>query len=218
MNAETPYVYIVDDDPELCRALAWLFRVEGIETKVYHSAEAFLTHCRTGMAGCVVMDVRLTGMSGLEAQHWLVEHGIEIPIVFISGHGDVPTTRQAFLSLAVDFIQKPYEPEELLAQVRNALASAQVCQESRRARKSLRERYDSLTAREKEIMLLVGHGLSSKQIANSLGISSRTVEVHRGHLMEKMEAESLPQLVLMICDLGLLNPSDASRLNPGKSS
>lgn len=216
MNAETPYVYIVDDDPELCRALAWLFRVEGIETKVFHSAEAFLATCRNGMAGCVVMDVRLTGMSGLEAQHWLVEHDIEVPIIFISGHGDVPTTRQAFLSGAVDFIQKPYEPDELLARVRTALAGAQACLDSRKARKSLQERHDSLTAREKEIMLLVGHGLSSKQIANSLGISSRTVEVHRGHLMEKMEAESLPQLVLMICDLGLLNPADAAHIKPSK--
>jgi two-component system, LuxR family, response regulator FixJ len=203
-----PCVYIVDDDVQLGNAISWLLRTEGINSRIFQSAESFLTACRADMQGCVLMDLQMTGMSGLEAQLRLRELGSHIPILFLSGQGHVPEVRQAFLNGAIDFIEKPYNPDELLRKVWTALEQSKHEQEKRKSQIPLQKVFDQLTPRQKETLKRVMDGESSKQIGKALGISPRTVEVHRALIMQKFEVDSVAKLISMIHELDAFHDPD----------
>jgi len=198
------YIYIVDDEDEVRNSLAFLMLVAGYQSKKFATAEEFIEYAEPGIRGCLILDIRLPGASGLELQQMLHEQGIEIPIIFLTGHGDLPMSRQAFRTGAVDFIEKPCNDDLLLSTVREALAKDASRLFEIDAKADLLCRFHTLSRREKQVMGLVITGLSSKQIGKQLFISNRTVEVHREHIMHKMEAESLSALVQMGVELGLL--------------
>jgi FixJ family two-component response regulator len=208
MDALKPVIYIVDDEEAIRLSIAWLLRLEGFRTQVFDSAEAFLEVCRDDHGGCVIMDIRLSGMSGLHAQTWLIAQGVDLPVIFLTGHGDVQMSRQAFRSGAIDFIQKPCEADALLDSVREALEKNQASRNLLSKKENAQELYDRLSRREKEIMKLVVEGKSSKEIGIELFISHRTVEVHRSHIMEKMHAPSISKLITQSHTIGLI-PEDS---------
>ncbi|MHB8256159.1 MAG: response regulator transcription factor [Acidiferrobacterales bacterium] len=191
----TPTVFLVDDDAAVRDALGVLFRTEGFAVCAYESAEDFLATCPPDVCGCLVLDLHMPGMSGIELQKALSEQNILLPVIFLTGHGDIPMSVRALKAGAVDFLEKPANPDVLLARVRDALA-----QDSRRRTVSAEQAalgalYDRLTVREREILIQVAEGKTSKEIARSLGISPRTVEVHRSHIMGKLGADSLADLI-----------------------
>ena len=194
-------VCIVDDDEAVRDSLEILFRSVGLTAQTYASAAAYLEAYDPGRAGCLVLDVRMPGMSGLELQKRLEELGSSPPIIFITGHGDVPMAVGAIQRGAVDFIQKPFRDQDLLDRVQQAL---ELDVERRRAlheRRELEGRLERLTAREREVLDLVVAGNPNKVVAGELGLSQRTVEIHRSHVMEKMEVESLAELVRLVTEL-----------------
>jgi FixJ family two-component response regulator len=199
-----PYIYIVDDEDEVRNSLSFLMRVAGYQSKKFATAEEFIDYADPGIRGCLILDIRLPGASGLELQQILRDRGVEIPIIFLTGHGDVPMSRQAFRTGAVDFIEKPCNDDILLAAVLEALEHDAAKAHEQEARAEVSARYERLSRRERQIMGLVVQGLSSKQIGKQLFISNRTVEVHREHIMQKMEAESLSALIAMGLELGIL--------------
>jgi FixJ family two-component response regulator len=191
-------VYIVDDDASVRLALTDLLESVGLRTHAYESGAAFLKALPDGDAAtCLVLDIRLPGASGLMFQQELIASNVEIPMIFITGHGDIPMTVQAMKAGAVDFLTKPFRDQELL----DAIARALEMDRARRAKEvelnALRHRQQRLTPREREVMELVVQGLQNKQIATSIGASETTVKVHRGQVMKKMEAGTLPDLVRM---------------------
>ena len=190
-------VYVVDDDASVRRSLTRLLRAEGFCVTSFSSAEKFLAAELVDSAGCLIADLRMPGMSGLELQQALRGRGTIMPIVFLSGHGDVPTSVQAMKNGAIDFIEKPQAVARLVPVLRAALARH--CAELREEEvtNDLRRRADRLTSREREVFALVVQGLLNKQVAGELGITEKTIKVHRGRVMEKMEAGSLAELVLM---------------------
>jgi len=196
-------VYIVDDDSSVCRALARLIRSIGFSAETFRSAQAFLDHPLTDSAACLILDIRLPGPSGLELQDTLSRVGRDLPIVFITGHGDVPTTVRAMKGGAVDFLQKPFDDGELLGCVQRALAKSREQRAERAERTQLQLRLDTLTPREREVLLHVVTGQLNKQIAGDLGIAEKTIKVHRGRVMQKMQAGSVADLVRMVEKLGL---------------
>ena len=188
-------IYLVDDDEALRDSLAWLLESQGFKVEAFASAEAFLRVWRPEFNGCLLLDVRMPGMSGLELHERLRAHYCTLPVIFITGHGDVPMAVAALKKGAVDFIEKPFNDAELLRIVNQCLANEKESRARRRQDAEVSRRLDQLTQREREVLDLIIVGKLNKQIADVLGISIKTVEVHRARVMEKMAAQSLAELV-----------------------
>ncbi|HEU4647060.1 MAG TPA: response regulator [Burkholderiales bacterium] len=202
-NDAKPTAYIVDDDEAIRTLWRWLMESNGIAVQTFATAAEFIASYRAGGLACLVLDVRLPGMSGLELQDYLKREGVEIPIVFVSGHGDVPTAVSALKGGAVDFIQKPFSYRDVLAIIQRAFERDAQLRERRTRRSQLAERIATLTEREREVMQRVVEGKLNKVIADELAISVKTVEFHRAKVMEKMGADSVAGLVqLMMQDPG----------------
>ena len=194
----TAVVYVVDDDPSICTALGRLLQTADLASETFPSAKAFLAHPVSDRPACLVLDLRLPGPSGLELQQALSQTGRNLPIVFITGHGDVPSTVRAMKGGAVDFLQKPFNDEDLLDCVRRALEHSVQHREERAARHEVEQRLQRLTKREHEVMLQVLTGKLNKQIAADLGISEKTIKVHRGRVMQKMRVDSVVELARLV--------------------
>jgi len=201
-----PIAYVVDDDPSLRTLWEWLMSSNGIAVQTFASAAGFIQSYRRGEPGCLVLDVRLPGMSGPELQDYLRREAIEIPIVFVSAHGDVPTAVNALKGGAVDFIQKPFDYRDAVAAVRRALERDAHNRERRAKRELLAERLAALTERERGVLQRVVEGKANKVIAAELDISVKTVEAHRAKVMEKMGVDSVAELVQRIVGLSLAEP------------
>lgn len=196
-------VFIVEDDPSVRRSTERLVRAAGLPVQTFGSAHEFLAGPRPDVPACLVLDVRLPDLNGLELQQHLARAGVLLPIVFMTGHGDIPMTVRAMKAGAVEFLTKPFRPADLLAAIHDALTRARTAHHARTAVQSLRQRWDSLTPREREVMRLIVTGLLNKQVAYELQTTERTVKFHRAHIMRKMEAGSLADLVRMAAELGL---------------
>jgi FixJ family two-component response regulator len=203
MTKVAPIVFVVDDDASVRRALARLLRADGLSVATFASAQEFLRHGRPDAPACLVLDVRMPELDGLELQRSLNEANSVLPIVFITGHGDIPMSVRAMKAGATDFLPKPFDDQELLSAVRQAIAKDQQGRRERANTAALRERVESLTAREHEVMALVVSGLLNKQIGHRLGVSEKTIKVHRGQAMRKMRAGSLAELVRMAEKIGI---------------
>ncbi|KAA6186350.1 response regulator transcription factor [Thiohalocapsa marina] len=190
-------VFVVDDDQAMRASLQWLIESIGMRVETFDSAQAFLDAYYPGRAGCLLLDVRMPGMSGLELQAYLTRREIRIPVIIITGHGDVAMAVKAMKAGAVDFIEKPFDDEELLNSIRNALQHDEKQRALRAQRAAIAMRLAELTPREHEVMSMVTDGKSNKEIAAALGVSAKTVEVHRARVMDKMRANSLAELVRM---------------------
>lgn len=201
MNHWPSQIYIVDDDDSIRDVLRHLLQTEGLSTQAFASAHDFLNTCDPSMRGCLLLDVRMPQISGLEVQRMLAERKINIPIIFLTGYGDVPMTSEAFRNGAFDFLEKPFDTGELVERVRGALSRDAEQWHERVRRAQLIERFAQLTSREKEVLQLVSAGYSSKEVAKALAISNRTVDVYRAHIMQKMGADSLADLVAMTLEL-----------------
>jgi len=197
MTGTIPIVYVVDDDASVRDAIKKLIASVGLRAEAFGSTREFLSSKRPEAPACLVLDVRLPDVSGLEFQRELADSGIQIPIIFITGHGDIPMTVRAMKAGAVEFLTKPFRGQELLDAIQVAVARDRDAWAQREAMAGLRQRYSSLTAREKEVMTLVARGLLNKQIAAELGTSELTIKTHRGRVMEKMAADSVADLVRM---------------------
>ena len=197
MTEADAIVFVVDDDESVRQSLKNLIGSVGLKVQAFASAQEFLRSKLTDVPGCMVLDVRLPGLSGLDLQKRMVEAGMEMPIIFITGHGDIPMTVRAIKAGAVEFLTKPFRDQDLLDAIQQALERDRVAREQRGKIEELRSRFDSLTPREREVMGLVVAGLLNKQIAGELGTSETTIKIHRHQVMEKMGAGSLAELVRM---------------------
>jgi RNA polymerase sigma factor (sigma-70 family) len=195
-----PCVFIVDDDPGVRDSLAMLLELKGFHTRTYESAERFLERYRPEWPGCLVLDLRMAGMGGLELQAELARRGARVPIIVVTAHGDVATARTALKAGAVDFIEKPIDDEVLVAAIEAALERDTLTREHSAARASTAERLARLTAREREVLDLVVEGRHNREIAAALEISPRTVEVYKSRLMEKLQVRRVPELVKLVFD------------------
>ena len=209
MSEAAPVVFVVDDDPSVRRAIKRLVESVGLRVETFGSAQEFLRSERPDSASCLVLDIRLPGISGLDFQRELAKAGIHIAVVFITGHGDIPMTVRAMKAGAVEFLTKPFRDQDLLDAIQQGLERDR----TRRAQESevaaLQERFESLTPREREVLPLVASGLPNKQIADAIGASEATVKVHRSQLMRKMRAPSLADLVRMAEKMGIAAPKKA---------
>lgn len=196
-------MFVVDDDASVRRSTERLVRPLGFSIQTFASAREFLDGARTDRPGCLVLDVHMPGLSGLDLQRELAQRGVELPIIFLTGHGDIPMSVRAMKAGAVEFLTKPVKSRDLLTAIRGAIEHGRASHRAHREVIELRERYGRLTPREREVLPLVVAGLLNKQIAGELAASERTVKFHRAHIMKKMEAESLADLVRMAERLGI---------------
>jgi len=203
MTEPTPIVFVVDDDPSVRRAIKRLVGSVGLEVEPFESAQEFLRSKRPDAPSCLVLDIRLPGISGLDFQRELAQANIHIPIIFITAHGDIPMTVRAMKAGAVEFLTKPFRDQDLLDAIQFALERDRARRQQEAEIAVLRERFESLTSREREVLPLVVSGLLNKQIAAEIGTSETTVKVHRGQLMRKMGADSLADLVRMAEKMGI---------------
>ena len=204
ISAIAPNVFIIDDDARMRAAMQRLLKSVGLHTESFATPQDFLRYKLPDGPSCLVLDVRLPGMSGLDIQRKLTEAGVHIPVIFITGHGDIPMTVKAMKSGAVDFLTKPFRDQDLLDAIQQALARDEVTRQEQTELAELKGRYESLTPREREFMRLVVSGMLTKQIASTLGISEITATVHRGHVMRKMQANTPAELGRMAEQLKLL--------------
>jgi FixJ family two-component response regulator len=207
MSDATSIVFVVDDDISVRESLELLTRTAGWRSETFTSAHEFLARPRPAVPSCLVLDVSLPGLNGLELQKRIAVERTDMPIIFITGYGDVPMTVQAMKAGAVEFLTKPFGDEVLLGAIRNALERSRAALDSEAEIQMLRDSYALLTPRERQVMTLVASGLLNKQAGGELGISEITVKAHRGQVMRKMKASSLPDLVRMYARLGLPPPS-----------
>jgi RNA polymerase sigma factor (sigma-70 family) len=197
-------VYLVDDDFSIRDSLSLLLESTGQSVRCFDSADAFLEGFDPEQAGCLVLDVRMPNMTGLELQEYLAHKDVTIPIIFISGHADVPDSSRAFRAGAVDYMEKPFDPDVLISRIREAIKKDQETRVNMAEKRKLTKRLSLLTPREREVMILVVKGLSNKEVARHLDISNRTIDVHRAKIMDKMEAEDLAELTVIAMQCGLI--------------
>ena len=194
---------MVDDDASMRHSTECLIRSIGLNAMTFASADQFLKHKRPDTPACLLLDMRMPGLSGLDLQKELAQAGVDIPIIFITGHGDIPMTVQAMKAGAIEFLTKPYRDQDLIDAVREGLKRDGIARTEQTKLRDLKRRFDSLTPREREVMTLVVSGLLNKQIAAQLGSTEQTVKFHRGHIMQKMQAVSLADLVRMAESLSI---------------
>ncbi len=201
MNAGTPIVMVVDDDSGVRNAMRSLLKSVGLQSALYASAKEFLEGYKPSQSGCLILDIRMPGMSGLELQQELNLRGAVVPVIFMTGHGDIPMAVEAMQHGAFDFLQKPFRDQDLLDRIQRAVTKDGERRLALGERTRIRAHVESLTAREHEVLDLMTQGKQNKQIANDLGVSPRTIEIHRARVMEKMNAQSIAELVRMMLDL-----------------
>ncbi|WP_160287099.1 response regulator transcription factor [Pseudomonas knackmussii] len=202
MDTRKPIVYIVDDDKDLRTSLAWLLESVSIQAQCFAGAEEFLAQYDPNLAACLVLDVRMPETSGFQLQAMLNERGAALPIIFVSAHGDIPMSVQAMKNGALDFVEKPYNPQQMLERIQAALKAAVQVHAGAEQKRQLQQRLDLLTGREREVLGMVVDGKASKVIARELNISVKTVDVHRTKIKEKMGVSSIALLVREVLDLG----------------
>ena len=210
---EVATVFVIDDDPSVRKALSRLVRSVGLDVEAYPNARDFLACDRPDAPCCLVLDVRMPGLSGLDLQEELARRGWEIPIVFITGHGDVPMSVRAMKAGAVDFLEKPFQDQDLLDAINSAVASGQRRMAEQAEREAVLRRVERLTPREREVLALVVRGMLNKQVAAELGVGEKTVKVHRARVMQKMQAGSLAELVRLADRAGLASTNGQSLLD-----
>jgi FixJ family two-component response regulator len=197
MNDTRPIVFVVDDDPAVSVSMKRLIRSLGLEVQTFSSAQDFLRTKRPDAPGCLVLDVRLPDLSGLDLQQELAKANVDLPIVFVTGHADIPMSVRAMKAGAVEFLTKPFREQDLLEAIQHAIGQHRTSRQQRAEISELQQRQDLLTPREREVFPLVASGLLNKQIADQLGASEKTIKIHRSQLMRKMKADSLADLVRM---------------------
>jgi len=202
-SAATQTIFLVDDDPGVLKALSRVLRQEGWSVETFESAEAFLARSDQTASGCVVLDVTMPGLDGLELQRRLAEAGQFLPIIFVTGHGDIPMSVRAIKAGAADFLTKPVQAQALVAAVRAAIEQDALSREARAGTAELRLRLDSLTTREREVLVALAAGRLNKQIAGDLGVVEQTVKFHRARIMERMQAKTVAELMHIAARLGI---------------
>ena len=203
MNESPPIVFVVDDEPAICLSLKRLVKSVGLEAQTFTSAQEFLRAKRPDGPGCLVLDVRLPGLSGLDLQQELLDAKVDLPIIFITGHGDIPMSVRAMKAGAVEFLTKPFRDQDLVDAIQHGIEKHRAARQESVKLTEFRALYDSLTPLEREVFPLVAAGLLNKQIAAQLGTGEKTIKVHRGQVMHKMKAESLAHLIRIGEKLGL---------------